>query len=433
MTTTIFWFRNDLRLHDQVALQAAMGARRLLPVVCTPGMDAPTAWGFARMGRHRRAWWASAVRHLARALQTAGSQLLVLDEPPATALPALAQAVGADGVVCEDIAAPDEQAEVAAVRAAGLPVLTIWHSSLFDPAQLPWPLQQLPDSFTHFRQAVEQTGLTPAAPLPPVGRLAPWPRGVPDSVLEAQRRTWARLSAIAPAADARSAFPYLQSGLHAGESAARAHLARYLASDQPARHKRARNSLAGQGYSSKWSPWLATGALSPRKALEQLRRYEAVHGASEGTRCLWLELLWRDHLRFLHLRHGPGLYRARGLAQAPTPTHQPDRFAAWCAGRTGQPLADAGMRELAATGYLGNRLRQIVASFLVHDLACEWRAGAAWFEHQLLDYDVYSNRGNWIFLASRRTHPRARRRFDPARQAGRYDPDGHYRQLWGTA
>ncbi len=90
------------------------------------------------------------------------------------------------------------------------------------------------------------------------------------------------------------------------------------------------------------------------------------------------------------------------------------RFAAWCAGQTGQPLVDAAMRELAATGYLSNRLRQVVASYLIHDLACDWRAGAAWFEAQLLDYDVYSNQGNWLYIAGRGTDPRGGRRLIPS-------------------
>ena len=90
------------------------------------------------------------------------------------------------------------------------------------------------------------------------------------------------------------------------------------------------------------------------------------------------------------------------------------------------------MRELAATGYLSNRLRQVAASYLIHDLACDWRAGAAWFEAQLLDYDVYSNQGNWLYIAGRGTDPRGGRSFDPIKQAATYDPDGAYQRLWGS-
>ena len=176
---------------------------------------------------------------------------------------------------------------------------------------------------------------------------------------------------------------------------------------------------------------LAQGALSARVAFAGLRRHEAERGANESTYWLWFELLWRDYFRFLHLQHGRRLYRGRGLNErASPPAHDPDAFERWCAGRTGHAFIDAGMRELAATGWLSNRMRQIVASYLIHDLGCDWRAGAAWFEAQLIDYDVYSNQGNWLYIAGRGTDPRGGRRFDPAKQAREHDPDGSFRKMW---
>jgi deoxyribodipyrimidine photo-lyase len=88
------------------------------------------------------------------------------------------------------------------------------------------------------------------------------------------------------------------------------------------------------------------------------------------------------------------------------------------------------MSELNATGYVSNRLRQNLASYLIHDLGCDWRAGAAWFEAQLIDYDVYSNQGNWLYLSGRGTDPRGSRRFNPEKQAKDYDADARYRTLW---
>jgi deoxyribodipyrimidine photo-lyase len=136
----------------------------------------------------------------------------------------------------------------------------------------------------------------------------------------------------------------------------------------------------------------------------------------------------------LHLKYGVRLYHARGLAPAnpglPKPTHKAGAFRRWCQGETGEALVDAGMRELKATGYLSNRLRQVVASYLIHDLDCDWRAGAAWFESQLIDFDVYSNQGNWLYLAGRGTDPRGGRRFNPQKQTQDHDPKGDYRALW---
>ena len=91
------------------------------------------------------------------------------------------------------------------------------------------------------------------------------------------------------------------------------------------------------------------------------------------------------------------------------------------------------MRELAATGFMSNRMRQIVASYLVHDLRGDWRMGERWFASMLIDYDPWSNMGKWQYGAGMAYDPRGGRRFDPIKQTETYDPDGAYRRLWGTA
>ena len=165
----IHWFRNDLRLGDNPALaEACASAGGLIPVYChDPAVDAPTRWGFARRGAHRRAFLAAALDDLDAALRARGSRLLQLRGAPTEVLPLLARALGTDRVTCEAIAAPEEEGEVAALRAAGLRVTTVWQSSLLDPAALPFALARLPKVFTAFRQAVESAGLRPAAPLAP--------------------------------------------------------------------------------------------------------------------------------------------------------------------------------------------------------------------------------------------------------------------------
>jgi deoxyribodipyrimidine photo-lyase len=424
----IFWFRSDLRVGDNLALaEACASAGRLLPVYChDPAADAPTRWGFARRGPHRRAFLEAALDDLDAALRARGSALLELHGAPCEVLPALARAVGTDAVVCEAIAAPEEEDELAALRAAGLRVRTVWQSSLLDPAALPFAPARLPKVFTAFRQAVESAGLQPPAPLPAAQTLPPWPDLATGAEAAHRLRACRRSYTVEQAS-----FPWWRSDFAGGEGAALAHLARYFASDRPQHYKATRNGLSGIDFSSKFSPWLAQGALSPRVAFAALRRHEAAQGVSEGSYWLWFELLWRDYFRFLHLQHGRHLYRVRGLnAAAPPPAHDPAAFVAWCEGRTGHAFIDAGMRELAATGWLSNRMRQVVASYLIHDLGCDWRVGAAWFEAQLVDYDVYSNQGNWLYIAGRGTDPRGGRRFDPDRQAATYDADGAYRTRW---
>lgn len=427
MNTVIVWFRNDLRLHDNRVLRRAVeqSDRLLCVYVHDPRHDAPTRWGFPRMGRHRRVFLADTLRDLEASLVRRGQRLCVLHARAGEALPKLANAVNATRVVCEHIAAPEEERDIADIRDAGVEVETVWQSSLLDPDDLPFDITALPQVFTAFRKRIEAEGVKPRS-----SETTPteWP-GLVSTLPESLSIDQA-IGSFTAAEDDRSSFPYAHRDYRGGESAALSHVERYFAGTLPQRYKQTRNGLVGVDYSTKFSPWLATGALSPRALYAALKSHESTQGSNESTYWIWFELLWRDYFRFLHLQHGARLYRAAGLTREPLPSHDVSRFEAWRIGRSGEPFNDAGMRELSATGYLSNRLRQNVASWLINDLSCDYRAGAAWFESQLLDYDPYSNQGNWLYLAGRGTDPREGRRFDPERQARMYDPDGAYRLLW---
>lgn len=422
MSLCLYWFRNDLRLTDNPAFRSACdSSSSLLPVyVVSPGETTATAWGFERWGPLRRRFRDQAVAGLKGALIDRGSDLVVLEGDPVQVLSDLAQALSADRVVCETIAAPEELAQVDALRALGISVEDHWQSGLFDLADLPFAIRDLPAVFTPFRKAVEAAGFPSVLPLPPPHAVPP----LPQPYLGAHR------SAITQAPDPRSSFPFDTAAFDGAESAALRHVQSYFSGRLAQTYKATRNGLSGAAYSTKLSPWLATGAMSARTAFASLREHEARHGANEGAEWIGVELLWRDYFRLSSLKHGARLFRHQGLSRLPKPSHDPEHFARWSAGETGQPFVDAGMRELATTGYLSNRLRQVVASYLVHDLECDWRAGAAWFEAQLIDFDVCSNQGNWLYIAGRGADPRNGRRFDPEQQAGHYDPDGAYRRLW---
>lgn len=421
----LYWFRNDLRLGDNPGLaQACAGSSALLPVfVHDPAQDADTRWGFVRRGPHRQRFVHDGLSDLSIQLQARGSRLLQLSGRARDVLPALARELQISQVLTEDIAAPEEQDEVQALRAAGLVVHTQDQSGLFDLADLPFLPQRVPDVFTAFRQAVEHAMVRVPAVVPVPERLPPAPAFTAHGPV----------SAPPPAnVDARSSFPYATAAFAGGETVGLAHLERYFSGPLPRHYKATRNQLSGTDYSTKFSPWLACGALSARQIHAALAEHEARVGASDGSRWIVFELLWREHFRLLHRRHGRALYRARGLSHLPTPPHDTRAFERWCRGETGEPLVDAGMRELAATGYLSNRLRQVVASFLIHDLACDWRAGAAWFESRLVDFDVHSNQGNWLYIAGRGTDPRGGRRFNVDKQTRDHDADGAYRARWLT-
>lgn len=421
MNTLIYWFRQDLRLADNPAFTHACElADTLLPVYCTP-VATSTPWGFERIGAHRQYFEQTAVSALAEQLQAHGGGLMQIEGDPVERLVALAHEWGIDTVICEHIAAPEMEAEVQALRAAGLNVEDHWQSTLFLLDELPMTVEELPDVFSSFRRLVEKahTSARPVIPSPTT-----IPALTPGLSIEP-----VTLQTHAPL-ESRSAFPYQQHAFHGGEQAAIKHLQQYFHRGLANSYKATRNNLSAVDDSTKFSPWLARGSLSAPQIDQALKAFEADHGANDSTYWIYFELLWRDYFRLLHLKYGRLLYRASGLKGGSEPGHNPQGFARWCRGETGEALIDAGMRELAATGYLSNRMRQIVASYLIFDLKGDWRAGAAWFEAQLVDYDVYSNQGNWLYIAGYGTDPRGGRRFNTAKQADEHDADGAYRRLW---
>jgi len=425
MPSALYWFRNDLRLSDNPALNLASQQSTELALVFCLTPDEDTEWGFTRVGQHRKVFLTDTLQDLAKECERLGNQLLIIAGHPSDVLPQLMQQLNATTLYCESIAAPEEVEQVDALRAQGFTVTTVWQSTLFDPSQLPFSIAQLPATFTPFRQLIEKSGLTAPAPQPSIERL-PAPPAAVDSVATVDVQAWA---GFAPQ-DARSAFPYHQAQWRGGATTAMAHLQHYIECGLADSYKQTRNGLIGTDYSTKFSPWLASGALSARQINHAIKAHEANVGANESTYWIWFELLWRDYFRFLHLRYGRKLYRANGLNATATVTHHAENFNTWCQAQTGEPFIDAGMRELTTTGYLSNRMRQNVASFLIHQLQCDWRAGAAWFESQLIDYDVYSNQGNWLYLAGCGTDPRANRRFSIEKQIANYDPEHMYLNLW---
>lgn len=430
----VYLFRQDLRLEDNPAfIKACAETQFLIPIYCKSFTDHDvTQWGFPREGTHRVQFLNDSLICLASQLKAKGSELLMFKGQSVNVLKSLANCLDINAVYCEEIAAPEEQNEIALIKGLGLPVNMIWQSSMIDLSELPFSVNQMPEQFTQFRIQIEKRKYLFTAPQDLPKSIPPLPESLKHQL---SSDLYAPLSYYEPSPtindlDTPSSFPYWKESFRGGELAAKRHLHQYLQKRLPHTYKKTRNELFGEDYSSKFSPWLANGCLSPKIIMTQLKEFESEFGANEGSYWLWFELLWRDYFRILHLKWGSTLYRARGLGDAEIPQHHSKWFEKWCAGITGESIVDAGMRELKATGYLSNRLRQVVASYLIYDLNCDWRAGAAWFESQLIDYDVYSNQGNWLYIAGRGTDPRGGRRFNPKKQADDHDADKTYRSIW---
>ncbi len=174
-----------------------------------------------------------------------------------------------------------------------------------------------------------------------------------------------------------------------------------------------------------------------------VKDFEKTHKANESTKAFIFELLWRDFFRFHSFKYGKSLFYLEGTSvkqyihnraayASSTTKWKTDKvlFEKWCLGETGYPFVDANMKELNETGWMSNRGRQNVASFLTKDLEIDWRFGAEYFEKMLIDYDCASNFGNWQYVAGVGVDPRADRYFNVIKQAYDYDENGDYVRLW---
>ena len=414
MRTLIYWFRNDLRLADNLAFtQACLHADYLLPVYVHDLKEEETVYGFERQGTHRQAFLRASLDDLGYQLRAQGSDLLEFSGKSAEVLLRLFKDHAADAIYCEQIEAPEEIEQVRILQEQGAEVKEFWLSSMLDPKTFPFELVKMPDVFTAFRREVERAELKFAQPINAPEKIPSLPAALPEG-------------SILPSRAQSVLHPYLLGGA----IYAQGHLKQYLERRLPDSYKETRNQLIGMDYSSKFSAWLALGCISARDIAVQLSDYENRYGANDGTYWLWFELLWRDYFRFIHFKYGRKLYRASGLTDVPVKPSYAPSFEQWRTGSTGTALVDAGMRELQQSGYLSNRMRQIVASYWIYDMQGDWRAGAAWFESQLIDYDVYSNQGNWLYIAGRGTDPRGGRPFNVAKQTQDHDPKEIYRKLW---
>jgi deoxyribodipyrimidine photo-lyase len=220
-----------------------------------------------------------------------------------------------------------------------------------------------------------------------------------------------------------------------GESEAMQRLNHYFFETQClSTYKETRNGLVGADYSSKFSPWLALGCISPRLIYAEIKKYENQFGANDSTYWLVFELLWRDFFRFMFKKYQTKFFLYAGIKTEKVNSKSLNEklLSQWINGATPSDFINANMLELQQTGFMSNRGRQNVASYFCNEMNMDWRFGAAYFEEQLIDYDVSSNWGNWAYLAGVGNDPRGHRYFNIEKQANDYDKKKSFRKLWLT-
>lgn len=451
----IQWFKNtDLRLHDNPALiQGIKKSQKdgIVPMYCFDirlfGGKSLTEFGNSKIGARRAQFLLESVQDLRKELESKGSRLWVELGTPEQMFKNISESSDQLDIYCQEEVTSEELSLCKNVRAIvnerGGRLESIWGSTLYHPSDLPYygGITDMPDTFTPFRNKVESK-CSIGSPLPSPEKIAfpshyQFPKHCEQSGFDYlpslcdlgyDDHDMASINV-----DSRSVMRF-----RGGESVAQARLKDYIwEKDLLKVYFETRNGMIGADYSSKLSPWLAHGCISPRYIAAQCAKYEEQRVKNKSTYWLVFELLWRDFFRFFAIKHRNSIFHLDGtLGEEAHGSHPNSRrwsfdarhFNAWKEGKTGYPLVDANMRELAASGFMSNRGRQIVASFLAIDLSMDWRYGADYFESVLLDYDVCSNWGNWCAAAGM-TGGRLNR-FNIAKQGKDYDPMGEYVKLW---
>ena len=408
----IWWVRRDLRLSDNQALAAALAAApHVVPVFVLDPRLLNSRFNSLR----RTAFLFDGLRALDAALQARGSRLIVRSGDPGEALARLITETGADTIAAEQDHSPFAIARDARL-ARDLPLYLSPGVVVHAPGDVVRQDGGAYTVFTPFSRAWK------AQPLPGARDLIPAP---------------ARLSTPA----ALDSLPIPESPLdHPGFTASEDEAARRLNAfaarrTSPIGRYAVERDLPSIDGTSRLSPYLRFGMASARQAVvTALQAADSASSAAarQGAEAWLNELIWREFYVSI-LAAFPGVRRQAfraDLRRIPWSNDRAD-FEAWCVGRTGYPIVDAAMRQLTATGWMHNRARMIVASFLVKHLLIDWRWGERWFMQQLVDGDPAANNGGWQWSAGTGTDAAPYFRiFNPMLQAKGFDPDGAYVRQW---
>ncbi|GER39756.1 cryptochrome DASH [Striga asiatica] len=405
---SIVWFRNDLRILDnEVLLRAWASSEAVLPVYCLdPRIFGSTTYyfGLPKTGALRTQFVLECLTDLKRNLMKRGLNLLIQHGKPEQILPSLAKAYGAHTIysqkeTCSEELNVERRVSKNLKKVESSKLELIWGTTMYHIYDLPFDCTSLPDIYTQFRKSVESKSVIRSSIKVPAS-LGPTP----------DVKDWGCIPDISSLGVGKGM------SFTGGETAALSRVHEYF-------WKKVKCRL---GIST-----LAAKRINPCLYRSCFTMFHSENFLQMMIARVLFELIWRDYFRFLSIKQGNSIFHSGGPRNVKLNWSQNQAlFDAWREGQTGYPLVDANMKELSATGFMSNRGRQIVCSFLVRDMGIDWRMGAEWFETCLLDYDPCSNYGNWTYGAGVGNDPREDRYFSIPKQAQNYDPDGDFVAYW---
>ncbi|MDD2674631.1 MAG: DASH family cryptochrome [Flavobacterium sp.] len=421
----LVWFRNDLRVHDNESLTNAIDENETVIAVYffDPRHFEDTNFGFKKTEKFRVKFLIESVTALKQNLEKLNIPLLVYHQKPEDAILETITQNEISSIYFQEEWTSEEMEVLENVKSKvsdSINFKSTYNQFLFHPEDIPFDIASIPNVFTQFRNQCEKSTKIRsefrAKPLLKENLITN------ETVIPSMET----LGFTDFKMDSRTAFPF-----RGGEDEAIKRLQNYFwETKKLSVYKLTRNGLIGTDFSSKFSPWLANGSISAKTIYWEIIKYEQQIGKNESTYWLIFELIWRDYFKYIALENGNSIFKIGGILDKKYvwKTNQ-SAINHWIKGTTDEPFVNANMIELQQTGWMSNRGRQNVASFFAKELLIDWRIGAAYFEAMLIDYDVHSNYGNWMYVSGVGNDPRDRK-FNIKLQASNYDGQSKFQKLW---
>ncbi len=420
---SLVWFRNNLRVEDNSSLTKAINnsVNVIGFINIDPRNFISTKYGFKKTEKFRTKFFLESIAELKNELDKLNISLIITHDYPDKSIPQIIKQYEINKVFLQTEWTRDELIEDSYFP-KDVDLIKDFDQFLYSPTDVKTLYENIPRGFSNFRKKCEKyLSVDDILPIPK-------PLNTDNKIqIDYPIPTLPDLGFKLFKNHTNSVFKF-----KGGEINGKKRIDDYFFNTRNvSNYKLTRNGLIGENYSSKFSPWLANGCVSVKYIYNQLKKYESEVDQNDSTYWLYFELIWRDFFKYVSMQHKDKFFSRDGIyGDDKQWSTDLEILSNWINGKTNEPFVNANMIELLETGFMSNRGRQNVANYLTKELKIDWRIGAEYFESMLIDYDVHSNYGNWLYNAGIGNDSMPFRKFNPKLQSERYDPDKLYEKIW---
>ncbi len=420
---SLVWFRNNMRVEDNSSLTRAMNeSDNVIGFInIDPKIFISTKYGFKKTEKYRAKFLLETISDLKTQLETLNISLIITHRDFGQSINEIIDQYGITNIYTQTEWTRDELREESFIPEE-INLIKDFDQFLFSPNDVRSLYDNIPRGFSNFRKKCEKY------------------LSVNDTLSIPKSLNSDNKVSIDYSIPSLSDLGFKDFEVHkdsvfrfkGGETNAKNRIRNYFFETRNvSTYKLTRNGLIGEDYSSKFSPWLANGSVSVKYIFKLLKEYEKEVEKNDSTYWLYFELIWRDFFKYVSMQHKDKFFNKDGIyGEDKEWSDDQDILLNWINGKTNEPFVNANMIELSQTGFMSNRGRQNVSNYLTKELKIDWRIGAEYFESMLIDYDVHSNYGNWLYNAGIGNDSMPFRKFNPKLQSERYDPDKSYEKIW---